>query len=161
MVITYLPYLLITAFYFWSRIFYFPVVFQTTSRMGGLNELLTGFREAFGETLSFFFNQALFDLIYLTLQVWINAIINFEGFTFQNRVAWFAFGLGAALAIAFAFFHDTDENEIQDNSSPASLLLAGFVLFVLGALQSGQSANRSVQAPGTIALHLLPCWELH
>ncbi|HXQ36375.1 MAG TPA: hypothetical protein VN843_20345, partial [Anaerolineales bacterium] len=81
-----------------------------------------------------FLNGAMFDLIYLTLQVWVNAILQFEGFTFQSKVAWFAFGLGVFLTVAFALFHDTNEKELPGNASPALVFTVGFVSFVLGAL---------------------------
>jgi len=132
--IYYLPYLLITVFYFWCRFIYFPLVFQTMSRIREINSVLGEFQEATTGSLLTFFDVALFDLIYLTIQAWINAIINFEGFTFQNKVAWFAFSLGVLLSAAFAFFHDVKEKDAPDNSSPASVLAVGFVLFVLGAL---------------------------
>ena len=132
--INYLPYFLITVFYFWCRFIYFPLIFQTMSRIREINSVLGEFQEATSGSLLTFFNVALFDLIYLTFQAWINAIINFEGFTFQNKVAWFAFGLGALLSVVFAFFYSTHDKEVPDNSSPASVLLIGFLLFVLGAL---------------------------
>lgn len=132
--INYLPYLLITVFYFWCRFIYFPLVFQTMSRIREINAVLGEFQEATTGSLLTFFNAALFDMIYLTLQTWINAIINFDGFNFQSKVAWFAFGLGVLLSAAFAFFHDVNEKEAPDNSSPASILIIGFISFVLGAL---------------------------
>jgi len=129
-----LPYLLITVFYLWARLFYFPVVFETMSRVREINSVMGGFREDLAGSLLTFLSRALFDLIYLTLQVWTNAIINFDGFTFQSRVAWFAFGLGVLFAVAFAFFHDTSEKETSDHSSPASVFVVGFIAFILGAL---------------------------
>nr|MDQ3005677.1 hypothetical protein [Chloroflexota bacterium] len=132
--ITSLPYLLMTIFYFWARLVYFPVIFQTMSRVREMGSVMNGFQENFIGSLLVFFDRALFDLIYLTLQVWINAIMNFEGFTFHSKVAWFAFGLGILLAAAFAFFHDTNEKVTSDRSSPASVFLIGFISFVLGAL---------------------------
>lgn len=128
----YFPYLLITLFYFWCRFFYFPAIFHTTSRISDMNSVLSGFHESLAESLLIFFNGALFDLIYLNLQVWVNAILLFDGFTFQSRVAWFAFGLGVLLTLAFAFFYDI--KELPDKSSPASVFILGFVSFVLGAL---------------------------
>jgi hypothetical protein len=94
-----------------------------------------------------FFNVAFFDLIYLTLQTWINAIVDFEGFTFQNKVAWFAFGMGVLLSAAFAFFHDVKEKEVANNSSPAAVLGVGFVSFVLGALPIW-AINKQISAGG-------------
>ena len=129
-----LPYLLITIFYFWARLIYFPVIFQTMSRVREIGSVMNGFQENFAGSLLVFLERALFDLIYLTVQVWTNAIINFEGFTFQSKVAWFAFGLGILFAAVFAFFYDTNEKEIPGNSNPASVFIVGFISFVLGAL---------------------------
>jgi hypothetical protein len=68
------------------------------------------------------------------LQVWINAIFKLNDFTFQSRVAWFAFGLGVFFAIVFAFFYEPTEEEIPEPSSPASVFFIGFAAFVLSAL---------------------------
>lgn len=129
-----LPYVLITIFYVWARMVYFPAVFATTSRVGEISSVLGGFQENFAGSLLIFFDRVLFDLIYLTLQVWINAIFSFAGFTFQSRVAWLAFGLGILLAVAFAFFHDTHEKDEGSYVSPASIFGVGLLLFVFGAL---------------------------
>ena len=129
-----LPYLLITAFFFWCRFIYFPDIFQTTSRLGEINSTMGGLRESFVGSLLGLFNRAFLDLIYSTLQVWINAIFNLNDFTFQSRVAWFAFGLGILFAVVFAFFYDTSVEEVRDHSSPASIFLVGFLAFVLSAL---------------------------
>jgi hypothetical protein len=133
-----LPYLLITAFYVWARLFYFPVIFETMSRVREVYSVLGGFQGDPVGSLLAFLNRALFDLIYLTVQVWTNAIMSFEGFTFQSRVAWFAFGLGILCALAFAFFYNTNEEAtpegMRDHSSPALILLVGFIFFILGAL---------------------------
>jgi hypothetical protein len=67
------------------------------------------------------------------LQVWINAIINFEGFTFQSKVAWFAFGLGILFAVAFAFFYDVHAKETPHNSFPLVVFIVGLVSFILAA----------------------------
>ncbi|HKY53881.1 MAG TPA: hypothetical protein VJM08_06210, partial [Anaerolineales bacterium] len=132
--IYYLPYLLITVFFFWCRFIYFPAIFNTVSRIGDINTVVGGFQKSTVDALLAFLNGALFDLIYLIVQVWTNAIINFDGFTFQNKVAWFAFALGVLLSVAFAFFYSVNEKEDRDNSSPRSILLIGFVSIVLGAL---------------------------
>ncbi|RPI93728.1 MAG: hypothetical protein EHM40_08890 [Chloroflexi bacterium] len=133
-VINSLPYFLILIFYFWARLIYFPVIFQTMSRVREINSVLGGFQENPVGSLLVFLNRALFDLIYLTVQTWVNGIINFEGFTFENRAAWLAFGLGILLAAVFAFFHNTNENETAGSSSPASVFIIGFLAFILGAL---------------------------
>jgi hypothetical protein len=134
--VLYTPYLLITAFYFWCRIIYFPQVFQTMSRIRAINETLGGFQESLGSSLLDILNRAMLDSVYLTLQVWVNAVIEFPGFTFLNRMAWFVFVVGILLTIAFAYFFDTREKETPDNpsSSPLSVFILGFVFFILGAL---------------------------
>ncbi|NTU56672.1 MAG: hypothetical protein HGA79_10525, partial [Anaerolineales bacterium] len=132
--ITSLPYLLITAFFLWSRFVYLPSVFQTSSRLGNINSTLGGFQESFVETLLNLFNRVFLDLLYSTSQVWTNAILRFEGFTFQQRIAWFAFGVGALFALAFTFFYNTNEDEKSDRSSPVPVVLVGFLLFVMSAL---------------------------
>ena len=129
-----LPYLLITAFFLWSRFVYLPSVFQTSSRLGNINSTLGGFQEFFVETLLNLFNRVFLDLLYSTSQVWTNAILRLEGFTFQQRIAWFAFGVGALFAFAFTFFYNTNEDEKSDRSSPVSVILVGFLLFVMSAL---------------------------
>jgi tetratricopeptide (TPR) repeat protein len=129
-----LPYLLITAFYFWCRIIYFPVIFQTTSRIGEISTFVDGFQESPAGSFLALLNLALLDFIYLIFQVWINAVIEFEGFNFQSRVAWFAFGVGIVLTLLFAFFYGTREKETADTSSPASIFVLGFISFFLGAI---------------------------
>lgn len=135
--ITSLPYLLITAFFFWCRFVYFPHIFQTTSRLGEIDKTMGGLQES---AIGFFlniFSRALLDLIYSILQVWINAIVNISGFTFERNAAWLAFGLGIVLTLAFSFFHDTDEEEVGDESmysSPVLIFLIGLIAFVLSAL---------------------------
>ncbi len=132
--LTYLPYFLITVFYYWCRFIYFPIIFQTMSRIGNIDSTLGGFRTDFIGSFLNLFSRALMDLIYSTLQVWVNAITSFIGFSFQSKVAWFAFGLGIVLVVAFAFFHTTDEKEVPGHSSPAPIFVVGFLSFVLGAL---------------------------
>jgi hypothetical protein len=129
-----LPYLLITAFFFWCRFIYFPDIFQTTSRLGEITSTMGGIQESFINSSLDLFNRAFVDLIYSTLQVWINAVFNLGGFTFQSIVTWFAFGLGILLAGVFAFFYDTGEDEMQYKSSPTSVFFVGFIAFILSAI---------------------------
>lgn len=132
--VIYLPYLLVTAFFFWGRFVYFPSVFQTSSRLGNISSTVGGFEGSFVESFLGLFNRVFLDLIYSTLQVWINAILKLDGFTFQQRITWFAFGLGALFAFAFSFFYNTNEDEKPDRSSPTSIFLVGLLLFVVSAL---------------------------
>ncbi|MGB8980459.1 MAG: hypothetical protein WCC12_01140, partial [Anaerolineales bacterium] len=132
--VIYLPYLLITIFFYWSRFIYFPSIFDTMSRIDSIGSTLNTFDESFTGSLLNLFSRMLVDLIYSTLQVWTSAIIDYEGFTFQRKVAWFAFGLGVVLAAFFAFFHDTHEKETPDHSSPVWMLIVGFGSFILAGL---------------------------
>lgn len=128
----YFPYLVITVFNFWCRFVYFPVLFHTTSRISDIQKMLSSFQESLLGGVLGLFNKITIDLIYSTLQVWINAILHFEGFTFQSRVAWFAFGVGILLALAFAFFYSTREIETARPTSPLWMFVLGFVAFGLG-----------------------------
>lgn len=132
--VTYLPYFLILLFFFWCRFIYFPIIFETTSRIGDIGDTVGEFQTSFTGSLLNLFSRVLVDLIYSTLQVWTNAIFNFGGFSFTSRVAWLGFGLGSLLAIGFALFHDTEEMETTERSSPSSVFMVGFLSFMLGAL---------------------------
>lgn len=129
-----LPYLLVTGFFFWLRFVYFPDAFQTFARFDDIGSTMGGFQVSFIGTLLNFFNTGALDLLYSTLQVWLNSITGFGDFTFQRRIAWFAFGLGALFAFAFSFFYDTKEEETSNRSSPVSVILVGLLLFVASAL---------------------------
>jgi hypothetical protein len=135
--INYLPYLLITIFYTWCRFIYFPIIFQTTSRISDIGSELSSFQGSFAEAFLNLFHRAFMDLSYSTLRVWVDAILSSEGFTFQSRVAWFAFGLGIVLTLVFGFFHDIDNTNAEEASgisSPAVIFIVGFVAFILAAL---------------------------
>lgn len=152
-VVKYLPYFLITVFYFWCRFIYFPIIFHTTSRLSDMNGVLNGGIGA----LLVFLDQALSDFLYLTAQVWTNGILNVEGFTFESKVAWFAFGIGILIAAAFAFFYETkDEGSTANDPHPALIFLIGLFAFLLGAvpiwiigkdISSGGWADRFALAP--------------
>jgi hypothetical protein len=130
-----LPYLLMTAFFLWVRFVYYPSVFQTSlGRFENLGSTLGEFQGSLMGTLLDFFNRGLLDLLYSTLQVWINSITGFGDFTFQQRIAWFAFGLGALFAFAFAFFYDTDQEVTSDRSAPGLMIFTGLLMFVTSAL---------------------------
>ncbi len=128
-VIRYLPYLLITAFYFWWRFIIFP--HQVAVRANDIR-ILHGSGSLMGSVFNLL-THAFLDLIYSTLQVWTGAIANIDGFTFQSKVTWLAFGLGILLTIIFAIFQDASEKDSQENSFPASIFVVGFFAFVLGA----------------------------
>jgi hypothetical protein len=129
-----LPYLLITAFFLWTRFVYFPNVFQTSSRLGNIGSTVGGFQGSFVDSLLNLFNRALLDLLYSTGQVWTSAILRLEDFTFERRIAWFAFGVGALFAFAFFHFLNTNEDENSDRAAPVSIIFVGFLLFLMSAL---------------------------
>jgi len=129
-----LPYLVITAFFLWARFVYFPNVFQTLGRLDNISSTMGEFQVSFIGALLNFFNKGLLDLLYSTLQVWMDSIISFGGFTFQQRIAWFAFGLGALFAFAFSFFYNTTEEETSNRSSPTLMTIIGLLMFVTSAL---------------------------
>jgi tetratricopeptide (TPR) repeat protein len=152
----YLPYLAITAFYFWCRLFYFPVLFRTTARIGEIGSTLQGLQESTTVTFLSLLDRALSDFVYLLLQVWLNAILEFEGFSFQSRVAWFVFAVGIILAVVFAFFYQIREKEKAEPVSPSTIFILGFSMFVMGAIpiwligkdiSSGGWADRFALAP--------------
>lgn len=133
-VVTSIPYVLILLFFFWCRFIYFPAVFETTSRIGDIGETVGEFQSSFTGSIFDLFNRVLIDLFYSTAQVWTNAILNFDSFTFQSRVAWLGFGLGAVLAAVFAYFYKTEEKESTENSSVIWIFIVGLLIFLLGAL---------------------------
>ncbi len=130
-VIQYVPYLLITVFYFWWRFVIFPQ--QVASRAGDL-KILHSSSGSLASTLFTLLTHAFLDLTYSTLQVWTSAIANVDGFTFQSKIVWIAFGLGVLLTLVFAIFQDASESEAGHNSTPTSIFIVGIIAFVLGAL---------------------------
>lgn len=128
----FLPYLIITIFYFYCRLILFPSIFKTTSRIEEIGSTLGVFGDSFIGGLLGLFSTLIRDFIYSTAQVWINTVLQFEGFTFQSRVAWFAFGVGIVLTLAFAFFYDTREIETAKPTSPLSMFILGLVAYGFG-----------------------------
>lgn len=133
-VITSIPYIIILLFFGWCRFIYFPEVFQTTSRIGDIGDTVDEFGTSFTGSSVDLFSRVMLDLLYSTLQVWINAVVNFDKFSFNSRVAWLGFGLGFVLSAVFALFHHTQESEPRENSSVAMIFIVGFLAFMLGAL---------------------------
>lgn len=130
-----LPYIAITAFFFWARFVYFPSAFQTFARLDNISTTMSEFQVSFfGAALSFF-SKAVLDILYSTLQVWTDAITSFGDFTFRRELAWFAFGLGAFFALAFSFFYNTSEDdESSSRPSPLWLIGVGLLMFVTSAI---------------------------
>lgn len=133
-IIASIPYLLILVFFFWSRFVYFPEVFQTTSRIGDIDRTVDEFGTSFSGSAIDLFSRVTIDLIYSTLLVWTNAVLNFAGFSFVSRVAWLGFGLGVVLAGAFALLHGTAEQDSPNDPAVLWIFLVGLLAFLLGAL---------------------------
>jgi len=131
-----MPYVLITIFFLWARFIYYPIAFHTGfGNFSNLSQLRSGdFSGSLVETLLNFFNKGVLDFLYMTLQVWINSITSFDGFSLYRPIAWFAFGLGAVFALAFAFFYNTNDDETSNHSSPSLVFFIGLLLFIAGAL---------------------------
>ncbi|HUI90112.1 MAG TPA: hypothetical protein VLX61_15445 [Anaerolineales bacterium] len=127
--IQYVPYFLITAFYFWWRFIIFPQ--QLASRAADIKFLQGG--SLLGSVLTLL-TRAFLDLMYSTLQVWTSAISHVEGFSFQSRIVLLAFGLGILLTILFSVFQDVTEKEAEGKSSPTAVFLIGLFAFFLGAI---------------------------
>jgi uncharacterized membrane protein YvlD (DUF360 family) len=79
--------------------------------------------------------RAFFDLIYSTFQVWVTGLTSQEGFTFQSKAVWFAFGAGIIVAIVFAFFQDAEvDSQTDDPHSPLSVFLFGLWTFLVSSV---------------------------
>ncbi len=129
-----LPYIVVTAFFFWVRFVYFPSAFQTFARFDDIGSTMDEFHVSFlGASLGLF-SKAVFDILYLTVQVWTDAITSFGDFTFRRELAWFAFGLGAVFAIIFLFLYNTNEDESPQPASPLWVIVIGFLMFVTSAI---------------------------
>lgn len=129
-----LPYLLVTAFFLWVRFFYFPAAFQTSVPLDKFNSTMVELQSSFIETVLGYFNRGLLDLLYATLQVWVDSITGLDGFTFQRRIALFAFGVGALFAFVFSFLYSTKEEDVSERISATTTLFIGFLFFVTSAL---------------------------
>jgi hypothetical protein len=129
-----LPYLLFIGLFLWVRFVYFPSVFQTFGRLDNISATVGKFQNSFLGALLDFFNRGLRDILYSTLQVWMDAIIGLGGFTFQQRITWFAFGVGAFFALVFSFFYNTNEEDASKRSAPILMIFVGLLMFVASAL---------------------------
>ncbi len=133
-----LPYLVILGFYFWWRLVVFPASLAKLNYAGDF-KMLEDFKASFmGGALSVF-TRAFFDLIYSTFQVWVTGLTSQEGFTFQSKAVWFAFGVGIIVAVLFAFFNGSDPEVETDGhperyQSPLSVFLFGLWAFLASSL---------------------------
>ena len=133
-VVTSMPYLIVTAFFFWARFLYLPSIFETTNRLREISTTVSGFQDTSLNALLGLFNIVLLDFLHVTFQVWTDTVVGLSDFTFQRRAAWFAFGLGVVLASVFSYFHETGEEDVPNGSSLLSVFIVGLFSFVLGTL---------------------------
>ena len=129
-----LPYLLILGFYFWWRLLVFPSTIPIANYAGDFR-LLEDFDSSFASGILSVLTRAVFDLVYAIVQVWLTVLGDPDAWTFTGKITWFAFGLAALLAAAFAFFHhDVDETAHPEPTPPRSLAVFGVYSFIVGAL---------------------------
>jgi hypothetical protein len=128
------PYLVILICYAWWRLIVFPSTIPVANYAGDFKLLRDFDLSVISGTLSVL-TRAFLDLVYSTLQVWLAVLSDPEAWTFQGKISWFAFGLGALLAIVFAYFHDVRGNADKGHSSPPlSMAWFGLLTFLVGAL---------------------------
>jgi hypothetical protein len=131
-----LPYLALLGFYFWWRLIVFPTTVSRTNYAGDF-KMFQDFQPSVLAGLFTLFTRAFYDLIYSTLQVWLTGITGQDGFTFQSKAVWFAFGVGIIITAIFAFFQDVeDETEPNASRPPVSLLLFGFWAFLTSSIST-------------------------
>ena len=129
-----LPYLLILGFYFWWRLVVFPTTIPVTNYAGDF-KLLQDFDVSLLSGMLAVLTRAVIDLVYSTFQVWFSFLGNADAWTFQGKTAWFAFGLGALLAVLFALLHDVrDQDRSAGPVPPRSMIWFGLWAFVVSAL---------------------------
>jgi hypothetical protein len=129
-----LPYLLILGFYFWWRLIVFPGTIDISNYAGDF-KFLQDFGTSIPAGLLAVLTRGVLDLIYSTVQVWFSVLGDPDAVTFQSKIAWFAFGMGAVIAAIFAFFHDaTDDSRLETAGERRSLLLFGLWAFLVGGL---------------------------
>lgn len=129
-----LPYLVLFGFYFWWRLVVFPTTITKLNYAGDF-KMLEDFRISLvGGSLALL-TRAFYDLIYSTLQVWLTGLTSQDGFTFQSKAVWFAFGMGALVAALFAFFQDlSPEASDNDHPNPLPVFLLGGWAFLVSSL---------------------------
>lgn len=134
LVLLWLPYLLIFAFYFWWRLIIFPTTITKLNYAGDF-KMLGDFRlSLIGGALALL-TRASVDLLYSTLQVWLTGLTSQDGFTFQSKAVWFSLGMGILIAALFAFFQDLGtEASDDDRPNPLPIFLLGAWTFLVSGL---------------------------
>ncbi|HEY5984177.1 MAG TPA: hypothetical protein VIU38_11970 [Anaerolineales bacterium] len=129
-----LPYVLILVFYFWWRLVVFPSTIEIANYAGDF-KLLQDFDVSILSGVFAILTRAVLDLLFATVRVWISVLGDPDAWTLQGKITWFAFGLGAALAAAFAFFHNgVDKSRTAATKPSRSLALFGLWAFFVSAL---------------------------
>ncbi len=96
----------------------FPTTITVTNYAGDF-KLLQDFHQSFLAGSFAVLTRAALDLIYATLQVWLAVLGTPDAFTFQSKIAWFAFGAGVILASLFGWLHPLNrDSEPQDGGVP-------------------------------------------
>jgi hypothetical protein len=127
-----LPFLLLLGFYFWWRLILFPASL-TTAQYAGDVKMLKDFQPSFVGGLFTLLTRAFVDLLYSTLQVWLEGLTRQDGFTFQSKVVWFAFCLAALISIYFSLFEDAEEKSDRPQS-PFPMFVLGLLAFLASGL---------------------------
>jgi hypothetical protein len=129
-----LPYLLLFVFYFWWRLTIFPATISKLNYAGDFKMLGDFQVSILGGALALF-TRVFSDSIYSTLQVWLTGLTTQEGFTFQSKAVWFAFGVGTLVAGAFALFQDVDgKGEPEGHKISLPLFMFGGWAFAVSTL---------------------------
>jgi hypothetical protein len=129
-----LPYLLLVGFYLWWRLTVFPSTISSSNYAADF-KLLQDFNGSFAAGVLAVLTRAFFDLIYSTTHVWLAALSDPAVFTFQSKIAWFAFGTGLLISGLFAIFHETQcKSDLPGSGSWRSFFIFGLGAFVLSAL---------------------------
>lgn len=129
-----LPFLLLLGFYFWWRLILFPASLPTVQYAGDV-KMLKDFQPSLIGGLFTLLTRAFVDLLYSTLQVWVEGLTRQDGFTFQSKVVWFAFGLAALLSILFSLIQDVEEkSESKGSQSPFPMFILGLLAFLASGL---------------------------
>lgn len=131
-----LPYVLLVGFYGWWRLRIFPSTIPTANYAGDV-KLLQDFNPSFALGVLAVLTRAVFDLVYATTQVWLAALSGPAAFTFQSKIAWFAFAAGLLIAALFGFFHDlhkSNGSKAGRSASLGALFILGLGAFLVSAL---------------------------
>lgn len=132
--LAWLPYFALFAFYFWWRLVIFPTTVSKLNYAGDF-KMLEDFQVSFLGGVLALWTRAFFDLLYATLQVWLNSLTSQDGFTFQSKAVWFALGIGLLVGLLFALLQRLEpEDERGQPRGVLPLFLLGAWAFLVGSL---------------------------